>query len=118
MSVFLVCKDGNTVYKVGDAFVNDDCSEICECRSYADDDDDDYDDDDDEDDECDNDDDYEGEDDDDEDNYRRRRSIENDIFGKSAIICSPLCATGWQCPLRFVNGTNCFCRRSGCEKRK
>ena len=129
MPIFIVCNDGNTTYKIGDAFVKYDCSEICQCRSYAeiendeddeddDDDDDEDDDDEDDDDEDDDEDDDCDEGDDDDDAVRRRRSIESHIYGKNEIICSPLCASGSSCPVGLVNGTNCFCNRSRCEKRK
>ena len=110
--MFIVCKDKNTTYKIGDAFVKDDCSEICECFGYKDDDDEDED-------EDDEDDDAEDDEDDDEDDYhcfRPRRNIKK--YQKSKIICSALCAGGSPCPAGLVDGKSCFCNRSRCEKRK
>ena len=122
MTIFTVCKAGNTTYEIGDAFVKGDCSEICECFSYyycgdndgcdEDDDDGDY--------GCEYKyfiDDYDDEDVDGDEDVRRR-IIEYYAYRRNRIKCCPLCATGLSCPVGLVNDTNCFCNRSRCDNSK
>ena len=99
--MFKDCKDGNTTYQIGDAFVKDDCSEICECFAYSI---------------------YDSDDEEEDDYDDEEICIESHIYEKSneksKIICSELCAAGSTCPVGLVEGTSCLCNRSRCEKRK
>ena len=40
------------------------------------------------------------------------------IFERSQIICFAICTDGSPCPAGLVDGTTCFCNRSRCKKCK